>query len=199
MRINWRILVAIALILVVLAWAVTSVLPRSYSGANLSFSVGSGPVMVTNPSDEDIPVQLVGGGTRSYTVSSTIEGVSGSSTREGSGRSVTNLFSFTLPPGVSEFTIARGTDVNFTADTSHELDATVQPLGAGEARTTLIVGAVVILGALFYISRLDEHRWIGNLRGKPAVAPPVVESAPAEHGQGRAIRSYGDNRADLSN
>ncbi len=166
MKINWRILVAIALMLAALVWVVDSLRPRSYSGANLRFGVGSGPVMVTNPSDEAIPVQLVGGGTRSYTVSSTIEDVAGTSTREGSGRNLTNVFSFMLPSGVSEFTVVRGTDVNFVADTSNELEATVQPQGAGEARTTVIIGAVVILGALFYISRLNEHRWMSAMRRK---------------------------------
>ena len=169
MKINWRVLVAIALIIGALVWMVDSLRPRSYGGENLRFGVGSGPVTVTNLSDESIPVQLVGTGTRSYTVSSSIEGVSGSSTREGSGRNLTHLFSFMLPSGVSEFVVARGADVNFVADTSNNLEAIVQPLGATEARTALIIGVVVILGSLFYISRLNGHRWMSAMRRQEAV------------------------------
>ncbi len=198
MKINWRGLIALAVIAVALFWAVDSVRSRSYSGTNLNFAIGSGPVTVTNPSDEAIPVQLVGTGTRSFSVTTTLEGVSDASTREGTGRNTTQLLAFALPPGASEFTVARGANVNFVADTDTNLAATVQPQSESMARTTVIVAAVVILGALFYISRMNRHRWIGPMRRREA-AQSLAESAPVGHGQGRAIRSYGDNRADISN
>jgi hypothetical protein len=199
MKMNWKSLVALALIVVALYWAVDSVRPRSYSGSNLNFAIGSGPVMVTNPADEPVSVQLVGTGTRSFSVTSTIEGVPDASTREGSGRNTTQLMDFALPPGASEFTVARGTNVNFVAGADNRLVAVVQPQGATEARTTVIVAAVVILGALFYISRTNGHRWIPTLGRQKAPVPvvkPLVEAAAVVHGQGHAIRSYGDNRAE---
>jgi len=202
MKINWRGLIALGVIAVALFWAADSVRSRSYSGSNLNFGIGSGSVTVTNPSDAPVPVQLVGTGTRAFMVSSTIEEVEGSSTRQGTGRNTTQMFEFALPPGSSEITVARGTNVNFVAGADTSLEAMVQPQGATEARTTLIVAAVVILGALFYISRMNSHRWIGPLRRQAAVkqaAKLVSESAAAGHGQGRTIRSYGDNRADISN
>lgn len=180
MKVNWRVLLAVVLVVGALVWMVDSLRPRSYSGANLRFGIGSGPVTVTNPSDEPVSVQLVGGGTRSYSVSSTIEGVSGSSTREGSGRNLTNVFSFMLPSGVSEFAVTRGTEVNFVASTESNLEATVQPLGASEARTTLIVGIVVVLGALFYISNTNGHRWISPSRRKAAAEQAARHFAEAQ-------------------
>jgi len=202
MKINWRILVAIALVIGTLFWAVDGVRSRSYTGTNLNIDIGTGPVTVMNPSDAPVPVQLVGTGTRSYTVTSTIDGVSGSPTREGTGRNATQLFAFELPPGVSEFTVVRGADVNFVADTNTNLEATVQPQGATEARTTVIVSAIVILGALFYISRTNGHRWIAPMRRRAATqqaAKVLAETAAVGHGQGQAIRSYGDNRAEITN
>jgi hypothetical protein len=199
MKITWKVLLALALIVVASYWAVDSVRPRSYSGSNLNFAVGSGPVMVTNPADEPVSAQLVGSGTRSFTVTSTIEGVPDASTREGSGRSATQLIEFTLPPGASEFTVARGTNVNFVAGADTRLTATVQPQGATEARTTVIVAGVAILGALFYISRTNGHRWIPTLGRPKAPVPavtPLVEAVPVVHGQGQALRAYGDNRTE---
>jgi hypothetical protein len=73
MKFNKRVLIALVLLIGAIPWAVSSVVSRSYSGTNLNFEVGSGPVTVTNPSDASVPVQLIGGGTRSYSVSSTIE------------------------------------------------------------------------------------------------------------------------------
>ena len=202
MKINWKSLIALAVIAVALFWAVDSVRSRSYSGSNLNFGIGTGSVMVTNPSDAPIPVRLVGTGTRAFAVSSTIEGVEGSSTRQGTGRNITQLFEFALPPGSSEITVVRGTNVNFVTGADTSLEATVQPQNTTEARTILIIAAVVIGGALFYFSHINGHRWIGPLRRQAAAqqaAKLVSESAAAGHGQGRTIRSYGDNRADISN
>ena len=192
-----KVALAFALVIVMILWAASSVLPQSYSGANLNFGVGSGSVSVTNPSPLSIPVQLTGTGTGTFRVASTIDGVSGSSTRQGSGRATTQLFEFALPSGVSEFTVARGTNVAFAATTDTRLEATVQPVTGDEARTTIIVAIVVVLGALFYISRTTNHRWISIIRSQRTSAPmPMPVSESAAHGQGHAARAFGDNRAD---
>jgi hypothetical protein len=202
MKINWKVLTAVVVIVGATFWAVESVRSLSYSGTHLNFGVGSGTVTLTNPSNEPVPVQLVGTGTRSFSVSSSIAEVTGSSTREGSGRNTMQLFEFALPPGVSEFTIARGTHVSIVANTETNLEATVQPVSASESRTIIIMAAVVALGALFYISRTTGHRWIGPLRRKAdakLAAKLVADKAAAEHGQGQSFRAYGDNRAKISN
>ncbi len=174
MKFNWRVLIAVVLIGGGILWAVDSVRTRSYAGTNLNFLIGRGPVTVTNPSDESVAVQLVGKGSRSFSVSSSMEGVSGAPTRQGTGSTTTQLFAFDLPPGVSEFTVVRGgasaTDVNFVGNADTRLDATVQPLDASDARTTILAAAVIVLGGLFYISRTTEHRWISTLRRQPAAA-----------------------------
>lgn len=168
MKIKWKALVALAVIALALFWAVDTVRSRSYSGTDLNFGIGSGTVTLTNPSDEAVPVQLVGTGTRAFTVSSTIEGVSGSSTRQGTGRNITQLFEFALPPGVSEFTVVRGANVNFATNTETTLEATVQSLDENTSRNTIIAAAGIILMALFYISHINGHRWISASRRKAA-------------------------------
>lgn len=130
MKRNWKtfkVLFTFAIIIGAIFWAVNTVRPHSFDGTGLNFSVGDGTVSVTNPSEQTASVQLLGSGSRSFRVSSTIEGVSGSSTRQGSGSSSTHLFEFELPSGTSEFTITRGTDVNFIANTATMLQATVNP------------------------------------------------------------------------
>jgi hypothetical protein len=163
MKFNWRVLVALAVIVLTVFWVVDSVRSRSYSGTNLTFGVGRGPVTVTNSSDEPVPVQLVAAGTRTFNVSSTIDGVSGSSTRQGTGRDTTQLFELSSPSGMSEFTVARGTNVNFISNAATQLEAIVQPLSEGEARSTMIGAAVVVLAALFYIARTTRYNWMSSL------------------------------------
>jgi hypothetical protein len=72
-------------------------------------------------------------------------------------------------------------------------------MSESDMRSTLIVAAVVILGGLFYISRSTGHSWISTLRGKvPPVQPTVPTVVSAAAGQGTEIRTYGDNRANIS-
>jgi preprotein translocase subunit SecE len=198
MKINWKVPIALVLIVGVSYWAAYSVFPRSYSGPALDFKVGSGTVTVTNPSNESIPAQLVAK-SGSFRVSSAIAGLSGSSTRQGSGSSASNLFEFVLSPGVNEFAISRGRDVNFVASAETNLKATVQPVSTSTARTTIIVAVAVVLASLFYISRATGHRWVSILRRQKTPVPdlkPAVAGSVAG-GQGRAARSYGDNRANI--
>ena len=168
MKLNWKVLLALVVIIGISVWAVESVRSRSYSGTNLNFGIGSGAVTLTNPSSATVPVQLVGTGTRAFSVSSDIEGITGSSTRQGTGRNTTQLFEFQAPPGMSEFTVARGTNVNFAANANASLGATVQPLDETTSRNTILAAAGIVLVALFYISHSNGHRWISVSRRKAA-------------------------------
>ena len=67
----------------VLYWGVSSLLSKSFSGRGLTFEVGHGTVALTNPTDEGVTAQLVSPGTRSFTVATNLEDVSGSSERIG--------------------------------------------------------------------------------------------------------------------
>lgn len=197
MKINLKIIIALALIVVVAFWAINSLRPLSYTGQNLTFPVNTGPVTLLNPSDTPITAQFFSSGSRNFSVSSSIMGVSGSSNREGSGSTSTSVFEFELPPGESTFTVARGTNVNFAATTDARLSAVVQPASQNEAQLTIIAAIVAILGLLYYISNTNQHAWIKGLFGRqlsgqiPAVAMPVADA----HGQGRSPTGYGDNRA----
>lgn len=178
MKFNWKVLVGLVVVIAVAFWGVDSLRTRSYSGTELNFAVGGGPVTVTNPSDAPIAVQFVGAGTRSFAMSSSIDGAAGSSTREGSGNTSTQRIEFALPPGVSELTITRGTDVHFVASADSRLEAVVQPVTADDAQTTLIALVVVILGALFYMSNATGHAWMKLIRRNKASAP-IAQPSPA--------------------
>jgi hypothetical protein len=105
------------------------------------------------------------------------------------------MFEFELPPGISEFTIVRGTNVKFVADTATRLRATVNPLSADSSRTTIIVAIVVVLGSLFYMSRTIDHSWMRALRPqKTSVqnAGPIPVPVTADVNQGRDGRMYSD-------
>ena len=196
MKFNLRVLIALVVLVGAAFWGITSVQTRSYSGTDLNIGVGSGPVTITNPSDELLPVQLLGTGNRSFSVSSIPDSVAGSSNRQGSGRTTTQLFEFELPPGITELTIiTRGSDTSFVADTDTTLDVTVQPLTASETQTTLIIAAIAILGSLFFISRTTGHGWISRFRraGAPVTdTQPSAVSATGDPNRGRDGRMYTD-------
>lgn len=202
MKINLKVLIAAVLIVVVSVWAIDSVRSRSYSGTDLNIMTGNGIVNVTNPSEASVPIQLTGVGTRSFTVSSTIDGLGGTSTRQGTGRTATQLLEVALPPGDSSFTVVSNSGVSFIANSTSRLDITVQPMSANGMRATLIVAGVGILIALFYMSHVTGHRLVRSLlRRQPTekVTVPIVPVVKeAALGQGQAIRSYGDNRVDIS-
>ncbi len=173
MKLNWKTFkIALAFVVVIGAifWAAGSVRSLSYSGANLTFPVGNGAVTVTNPSNQPVPVQLVSAESHSFLVSSTIDGLSGSSTRLVTGTVTSQLVEFALPPGVSEFTVLRGTnvttEVDFVANTEIKLEAAAQPLNTTDTGTTILVAAIVVFGALFYISRATGIRWISASQRK---------------------------------
>lgn len=174
MKFNWKVLAGLVVVIAVAFWGVDSLRTRSYSGTELNFSVGGGPVTVTNPSDAPVTVQLVGTGTRSFAVSSNVDGIAGSSTREGSGRTSTQLYEFALPPGASEFTVTRGTELHFVASADSQLEAVMQPVTADDAQTTLIVLVIIILGALFYMSNATGHPWMKLIRREKA-SPPIKQ------------------------
>lgn len=191
MKFNWKVLVAVVVIVGAIFWAVDSVRARSLSGTNLTFLVGNGVVTVTNPSDSPVASQLTSTGSRTFTISSGEAALSGISTQQGSGSKITQLFEFSLLPGPNVFTITRGTNVSFVGSADTSLQATIEPLTSDNVRATLIVALVVILCSLYFISRTTGHHWISNLRGKQAPIPvPVVATPVGDPNRGRDGRMY---------
>jgi len=129
---------------------------------------------------------LLGTGTRTFTVSSSAEALGGTSTRQGTGATATQLFEYALPPGASTFTILRGANVIFSTTTDTILTATVMPRTDNEVRFILIIAAVVIVAALFFASQSTGHQWLVALRHqwlvalRPRQAPVLVPVVAAE-------------------
>ena len=194
-----KITVALIVLIGALYWGVDSIRSRSYGGTDLKAAVGQGAVTITNPQDAPVSVQLISPGTRTFAIASPVAGAAGSSVTQGSGSTATQLLEFAAPAGASQFTLTRGSNVSLVSPSTTRLDVNVQPLSETDARTTILVAAAVILYALYYISKTTGHRWFAALRQRIApqpVAAPIVQSTTA--GQGREMRAYGDNRADIS-
>ncbi|MBE2268724.1 MAG: hypothetical protein IAE80_10880 [Anaerolinea sp.] len=199
MKINWRVLVAAALIVLVSLWAFESLRPRFYSGTELSIELGRGEVILTNPSEQPLSVQLMGTGSRLFTITSDNETLRGTSTRQGTGRNTTQQFTLTLPTGISNFTILNGAGVNLLASSTTALEAQVQSMSGSETTTTLIITAVVLLSLAFYMFRATGRHLSNPFRRQAVTTPskPNIFTA-GEPGQARPMRAYGDNRADIS-
>jgi hypothetical protein len=177
MKLNWKVLVILVVLFGTIIWGVETLRPRLYGGTDVEFNVGNGSVQVTNSSDESLPVELVGTGTRSFTLSNTTFDVSGASLREGTGRKTTQSFVFALPSGMSEFTVVSGKDVKFVSNSNTHLDATVNLLTTDEFRDRLILIAVVILGSLFALSSIYDHRWMSASRRQKAQEKADIQEA----------------------
>lgn len=196
MKINWRIPAAIVVILLVGVWMFDSLRLRDYAGGNLNVSIGHGLVTLTNPSDEPIPAQLFSAGARSFAVSSPVEGLSGTSTREGSGSTATQTFLFNVPPGVSTLFVPRGTNVSLMTDTADRLEVLVDTQSASEAQTIRIAGIVVMVIALYFIYRTvrgDQKLALRRQEIADAAAKPVVMNAVRDANVGRDGRAYSDS------
>lgn len=196
MKINWRIAIALVVMVAATLWVVDSVRTRYYSGDNLTFEVGRGLVTVTNPADEPAAVQLTGTGARTFTVASESEGVAGTSVKQGTGRDTTQLFDFTIPSGVSSFTVVRGTGVNFVANTDARFTASVEPLNGGDAQTIYLVGGVVLLGAAFFIYRTIRSDKLNAKRKQDyddRTANRITAAQTADSTRGRDGRAYSDS------
>lgn len=180
MKFNWKVVVVLVVLFGTIIWGITSLSPLSYSGTNVEFSTGNGSVWVTNPSDKSLPVEIVGTGTRSFTFSNITLDTSSSSIREGTGRAATQSFVFSLPPGSSEFTIVGGNNVNFLSNSDTRLEASVSPVTADEFRDQLILIAVIILGLLFFLSSMNDHRWISASRRQKAQEQAAAQEANAQ-------------------
>ncbi len=177
MKINWKVLIPSILVLVALFWTVDSVRPRVYSGTHLNVSIGDGTVTLTNATSNPVPAQLVGTGTNTFSVSSNTAGLYGSSVRQtDSSNVIAQVFAFTVPVGISTFDITRGSHVTFVGDPALSLTISVEPLNSGDATLTILVGLLVILGSLFYISRQTQHSWLKRFRHQ-ATAAQVSERA----------------------
>jgi hypothetical protein len=67
--------------------------------------------------------------------------------------------------------------VALAADTP--VEAVMTPMSADDARNTIIVAVIVVLGALFYMSRVVEHRWLKTLVQKFGKNDRVLSNAPS--------------------
>jgi hypothetical protein len=146
-------------------------------GADTSFGLGSGEVVINNPTEEVQSARLTSVGARGTfsIVSSDLEIPTGS-TREGTGSNSVHSIPLLLQPGETTLRVTRGSNVVFNTDEA-PLQVVVNPLTADETRNTVIVGIVVVLAALFYISSATNHGWIR--RGRVSRSDQTTDTQPA--------------------
>lgn len=165
-----RIVVAAAIIVVGVVWVFTSTREQTFSGADLSFEMSSGSVVLNNRSDEAATVTMSKTGrTSAFTVVSDGLELNERSVSEGTGSNAVNTVTFELPAGEADLRLTRGSGVTVAIEASGTVDAVVMPVSDDEARNAwLLVGAVVIV-ALFYISRTTGHAWLNWVRQRLSI------------------------------
>lgn len=160
-----RVIIGVLVIIGMMFWAFNQIRERSYNGSKIAFEVGQGSVVVNNRGQESIPVEMRSNGrTSNFRIESADLGLQEASKRSSIGRTSFHTIRFDLPPGQAKIDVTRGGNVLFISASSQRIEAVVTPLTSEGVRATLIFTGVVILGALYYISRTLEHRWIWRLR-----------------------------------
>ncbi|MCC9077399.1 hypothetical protein FKZ61_014935 [Litorilinea aerophila] len=167
MKQKLKVLFAVLVIVGAAYWAFTAVWPTKYTGSKIMFPVGSGTVLVTNLGTEPIPIEMRSEGrTGTFRIESSDLGLAESAKRQGSGRDAYYTLSFDLPPGQARINVTRGSNVYLISRAETPIEAVVSPLAPGTRRAILIVCGLAIAWALYFISSVTRHRWLGNLRRK---------------------------------
>lgn len=175
-----RMVLAVAVIVFTAVWSFNSVRQRSYNGSKFFFEVGSGNVVVTNPGSEAIPVEMRSHGrTSAFGIQSTDLGLRENAARVGTGRNIFYAVKFDLPPGQAKIDVTRGSNVLFLSSSNQRIEATVTPLEAGSVRFNIGFSTLVILAALYYISGLQEHKWLKAARIKISEGLPRLRRRAA--------------------
>ncbi len=199
MKLNLKTGLAAVVIVAAIFLATSAVRPTTYSGLGLNFLVGKGAVTVTNASKDTIPVQLVGTGSGSFVVTSKTDGVAGTSVKQTTGSTTSQLLEFGQPSGVSTFSVAKGTNVKYVAGADARLQASVQPMTDDESRNIGLAAIVVILAAVYFISAQTEHSLARKLLRRELLVPvvaPVVAAAVGDPNRGRDGRMYSNYGKD---
>lgn len=180
MKFNWKVIVALLIIPVVIYWAISSTATQTLSGAEITLNMGSGPVTIHNPSETAAAAVFSTTGTRgAFTIGGSVLDAPVASTRTGSGRTQANIVELELPQGTSEVFVARGSGVSLTLTGEAPLEVTVKPVSDSEARTTYIAAALISIAALVFVSFTTNHAWLKRLRGKKSTDATAGKPASA--------------------
>lgn len=164
-KIDFRVVLTLIVMVMVLFWAFSSTRQSSYSGENLNIPVGNGPTVITNDSSHVLTVQLAASGTRSaFSITSPDAGIPTRATREGSGRNTRHFIDFEVPPGTTQFQVSRGNGITLTTTGQAPVQVVAAPLNEGEVQMTMIIAGVVILIGMVYLSHTTEHSWLKWIR-----------------------------------
>lgn len=184
MKINFGVIIGIVVAIVAIFWAWDSTRVRTYSGSEMTFGIGGGTVIITNPSEAAVPITLSTTGTRAtFGIEGADPAFTGTSTREGTGRNAANVIPVEVPPGTHEFRVNRGSNVSLVMSGDQAIEVVVNPLNDNDARNTLIVGIVAALAGLFYASHSTGHALLKRLMGRSSGNAETADtSAPATTG-----------------
>lgn len=165
MKINWNVIGALIVIVLIVVLAFNATQSRSYQGNDLNFNVDGGRVIITNTTDA--PVDAIIFSRRSFTLNSPHPDVGTlRSTRTGTGVRAQS-YEGQLPPGNLELSVVRGSDINFELDSAGPISVSAAPQSANGTRNTYIGAALGVLVVLYFISRTTGHTWLHLLRRKP--------------------------------
>lgn len=176
-----KVLISVVIMIGAIGWGITTMRSHNYEGTEISFSDGDGSVLLTNPSDSPVAMQMISTGSRSFRVSSESSDISGTSLIERDADDTTQTFEFMLPQGTTEITIATNPDVRLVSTPPTNLQVVVNPMSADSSRTRIILIVVLGCALLFYVSHTYDHLWISAARRQNADDETAAQVAEQEN------------------
>jgi hypothetical protein len=173
MKINFKVVIALLLIVAIAYFAFNAVQKETVSGTELSF-VTSG-VAVVNATE---PVSLLAVSPRTFTLTSTDTDLGTiRPAREGSGRDLRYIVDMELGQGRTQLQVTRGADINFTLSGSETINVTLAARDDDGNRNILIGAAIASLLLLAYSGYSTRDTWMGMIRKNRSTTAPSMGTA----------------------
>lgn len=174
MKINFKVILALVVMVGIVYFAFNAVQKENLSGAELTF-VTSG-VAVINATE---PVNLVAQSPRTFTLTSADTDLGTlRPTREGSGRDLRHVLDIELGEGRTQLQVTRGADVSFTLSGSETINVTLAARDDAANRNILIGAAIASLLLLAYSGYSTRDTWMGIIRkNRKADSAPSMGTA----------------------
>ena len=173
MKINFKVIFALVLMVAIAYFAFNAVQKETVSGTEVTF-VTSG-VAVINATE---PVNLLAVSPRTFTLTSTDTDLGTlRPTREGSGRDLRHIVDIELGQGRTQIQVTRGADVNFTLTGSETINVTLAARDDAANRNILIGAAIACLLLLAYSGYTTRETWMPMVRKNRKSTAPSMGTA----------------------
>lgn len=158
--------IALTVIAVTALWAFETVRQRTFTGAEVQFTVGTGSVALMN---NTTPIRAILTSDQPFTVLGTGFRASSTLTNAGARAGYVYRYAGTIPPRRTELRIVHGANVTFHLRADDTIQATVTPLNPEDTRDAVLLRGGIALASLVFLGYL-RSRHAARRQGRYALS-----------------------------